>query len=64
MSSGGCNYTYPIETLVDKYREEFKRSGYCIVHYDIQVNDFEAWLCEQLEKEREKNINDSTDKQA
>ena len=49
MGSGGCTYTYPIEELVEKYRQEFKASGYSIVHYDIQVNEFVAWLCEQLE---------------
>jgi hypothetical protein len=54
MGSGGGSYSYAIEELVEKYKEEFRRSGYQIVHYDIQVNDFEAWLCEKLEKSREK----------
>lgn len=62
MGSGGCSYNHPIEDLVEKYRQEFKKSGYWIVHYDVNVNNFEAWLCEQLEKERAKNINDSADK--
>lgn len=50
MGSGGCSYSYPIEELVEKYKEEFRQSGYAIVHYDVQVNDFVAWLCEKLEE--------------
>lgn len=52
MGSGGSTYSYPIEELVEKYRQEFKQSGYAITHYDVQVNDFVAWLCEQLEEHR------------
>lgn len=55
MSSGGSVFHYEIEELVSRYREEFKKSNYCIVHYDVQVDSFLAWLCEELEKEREKN---------
>jgi len=57
MGNGGSCYIYPIEELVEKYKKEFKQSGYQIVHYDIHVNDFVAWLCEELEKERKKNEN-------
>ena len=52
MGSGGSNYEHPIESLVNKYREEFNKSRYSIVHYDINVNDFQAWLCEKLEESK------------
>ena len=57
MSSGGSNYCYSIEELVKKYREEFRASGYLVNSYEIEVNSFTAWLCEELEKERNKNLN-------
>lgn len=52
MSSGGSDYTYEIEELVKKYKKEFRESGYQIISHDVDVKDFEAWLCEELEKSR------------